>query len=75
MEISMPPEHPLAKAILDASSPTGVWLVLKVADGNGNLHSTFRAQVEKWKRTDSEFHVEFETWDRYMESQAQLRGI
>ena len=70
MEISMPPEHPLAKAIRDAaSSPTGAWLVLKVADGNGEPHSTFYAQVEKWKRTDSEFHVEFETWGRYMERQ------
>jgi hypothetical protein len=74
MKIVLPLDHPLAVAVMAASiEATETWLVLK-SPAAGETH--FRAAVEKWSSTANDtLHIEFETFESYMDRKARLMGL
>lgn len=71
MEIQLPEDHPLARAIRNWDGTRSTWLLLKENGGE----SSFRAYLKGWSMTGNTMTAEFESWEDYCEYQARGMGL
>ena len=72
MHLTVDRDHPISEALQDAPmNGHETWLLIKSTDGTSYL----RAAVQQW-RTDGELtHIDFETWEEYMDRRAKMAGL
>jgi hypothetical protein len=74
MEFDLDNEHPLAVAVKQIQTGEEVWIVLETP----GQPSYFRAVLTKWelgKLGSDKTHIEFESWEEYMERKARMAGL